>query len=461
MLKPVNQCLTFVRKGLDTQHSSWLHIAKYSRMYSILVVNNAFAVPRNRSSCNTSLLGLVLQSNSFNKKLVHGSYRMITTSAFLCQQKIRHTITTSQHLTNQKNESETKSNRMNFSQAPIMDDSLVRRAVLAKKKKSVRDIRSEDEFPSGPYGMISAPATQPERVTAFSTAERYDCSVLFGMLQKHYQILPYMADDIYRVRLTEPLSQDTTQKSNYSSQKHSNIQTSEGIMVNIADPTLAEAFFFSSGTFVTWGATDEQNELILAQVRDCEINRYSNVETEWFDYFYDFNQHGSMASDIIILGNDHPLEQAKLAYSAGLARSVKLASLEMLLEGHLNKNRGIPEILLKGRRLPVGRAAILRNLGELFSLRAHVNLNSELLDNPDFCWSSRRMEEYFDRISRSLDVRPRIAVFNKRLDYANEVAEVLRNHLHEQHSLKLEWCIIILISVEIAFECVHFLSRAA
>ncbi|OAJ40556.1 hypothetical protein BDEG_24274 [Batrachochytrium dendrobatidis JEL423] len=369
----------------------------------------------------------------------------------LRQQKIRHTITTSQHLTNQKNESETKSNRMNFSQAPIMDDSLVRRAVLAKKKKSVRDIRSEDEFPSGPYGMISAPATQPERVTAFSTAERYDCSVLFGMLQKHYQILPYMADDIYRVRLTEPLSQDTTQKSNYSSQKHSNIQTSEGIMVNIADPTLAEAFFFSSGTFVTWGATDEQNELILAQVRDCEINRYSNVETEWFDYFYDFNQ----------LRNDHPLEQAKLAYSAGLARSVKLASLEMLLEGHLNKNRGIPEILLKGRRLPVGRAAILRNLGELFSLRAHVNLNSELLDNPDFCWSSRRMEEYFDRISRSLDVRPRIAVFNKRLDYANEVAEVLRNHLHEQHSLKLEWCIIILISVEIAFECVHFLSRAA
>jgi len=68
------------------------------------------------------------------------------------------------------------------------------------------------------------------------------------------------------------------------------------------------------------------------------------------------------------------------------------------------------------------------------------------------------MEEYFERISRNLDVRARIAVFNKKLDYANELSEVLRNHMHEQHSLKLEWCIIVLIAVEICFEIVHFLK---
>jgi uncharacterized Rmd1/YagE family protein len=82
-----------------------------------------------------------------------------------------------------------------------------------------------------------------------------------------------------------------------------------------------------------------------------------------------------------------------------------------------------------------------------------------MLDLPDYCWSSAKMEECFDNISRNLDVRPRIAIFNKKLDYANEIAEVLRNHLHEEHSLKLEWCIIILISVEIAFECIHFIER--
>lgn len=142
-----------------------------------------------------------------------------------------------------------------------------------------------------------------------------------------------------------------------------------------------------------------------------------------------------------------------------MAKSVKLACLETLLDAHLDKNRHIPEVLSVGKKLPLSRAAILQNYGELFSLRGLVNLHSELLDSPDFVWSNHKMEEYFDKISKNLDVKPRIAIFNKKLDYANQVAEVLRNHLHEQHSLKLEWCVIILIAVEIAFEVLHYLER--
>jgi uncharacterized Rmd1/YagE family protein len=182
------------------------------------------------------------------------------------------------------------------------------------------------------------------------------------------------------------------------------------------------------------------------------------METEFFDYYIDISQPGGMSTDTIIIGEDLPAQQAKFVYSAGMSRSVKLAALENALEMHLSKNKHFPLILLQGKKLPVSRDDQLRNLGELFYLRAQVNLNSELLDLPDFCWSSLKMEEYFDLISKNLDVRPRIAVFNKKLDYANEVAEVIRNHLHEQHSLKLEWAIIVLISVEIAFSTLHFLQ---
>ena len=168
---------------------------------------------------------------------------------------------------------------------------------------------------------------------------------------------------------------------------------------------------------------------------------------------------GGLASDTLVIGNDLPSQQAKLAFSSGLARSVKLSCLETSLDRHLLKNRDISRYLLLGKKLPIGRDAVLRNLGELFSLRGHVNLHSELLDYPDFCWSNGQMETYFMKISKNLDMSPRIAVFNKKLDYANQLAEVLRNHLHEQHSLKLEWCIILLIAVEIAFECLHYAER--
>ena len=180
---------------------------------------------------------------------------------------------------------------------------------------------------------------------------------------------------------------------------------------------------------------------------------------EYFDYIVDLNQPGGMSSDTIIIGLPLNPEESKLAFSSGLIRSVKLASLEEQLDKHLDKNKEIPNILLRGQKLPFGYKSILKNLGELFSLRGHVNLHSELLDSPEFCWSTPKMEEYFEKISRSLDVKPRIAVFNKKLDYANELSEVLRNHFHEQHSLKLERIIIILIVIEIMFEVLHYAER--
>ena len=162
--------------------------------------------------------------------------------------------------------------------------------------------------------------------------------------------------------------------------------------------------------------------------------------------------HGGISSDgTIICGTEMSSSQSKLAFSTGLARSVKLASLEGQLDSLLHKRRHILQIFSPSkfqnqsniRRTNVGRKEILSYLGELFSIRFQVNLHSELLDSPDFCWSDYNMEECFDKISKNLDVRSRISVLNKKLDYANELVEILRNHLHEQHSLKLE-CIIIL-----------------
>lgn len=43
------------------------------------------------------------------------------------------------------------------------------------------------------------------------------------------------------------------------------------------------------------------------------------------------------------------------------------------------------------------------------------------------------------------------------IDYANELATILREHLSEKHSLTLEWMIIILITVEVAFEGLHWI----
>ena len=179
---------------------------------------------------------------------------------------------------------------------------------------------------------------------------------------------------------------------------------------------------------------------------------------------------------------EHPQKDtilAKIAFSSGLARSTKLAVLERLTESYISSTRDIPtimsrgtplphllsrphllrrlaEVLGLGSRLPFSRPFILRKTGELLSIRAQLNLYSELTDSlPDLFWDSRpslSLENYYDNMGKALDVGVRIRVLNEKLGYASEIAEVLRETLRERHDVRLEWIIILLIAVEVAFE---------
>lgn len=146
----------------------------------------------------------------------------------------------------------------------------------------------------------------------------------------------------------------------------------------------------------------------------------------------------------------------KIAFSSGLARSTKLAVLETMLSKYFESTRSIPTLLSKGSRLPFRRSFILQKTGELLSLRAQLNHYSELTDSlPDLFWDSRHdlgLEGYYDQVGKALDIGVRIRALNQKMDYAQEIAGVLRETLSEKHSTWLEWIIIVLIAVEVGFE---------
>lgn len=54
-------------------------------------------------------------------------------------------------------------------------------------------------------------------------------------------------------------------------------------------------------------------------------------------------------------------------------------------------------------------------------------------------------------VGRALDTNVRIKVLNEKMDYAQEIASVLRQQLSERHGVRLEWIIIALITVEVGF----------
>ncbi|TAQ88697.1 hypothetical protein B7494_g2982 [Chlorociboria aeruginascens] len=230
-----------------------------------------------------------------------------------------------------------------------------------------------------------------------------------------------------------------------------------------------DIFVFPSGTLVTWSLPEDvASDLATKSLLPASINPHMDqMETETLEYEVDSKRDTStVKGDVIILGtkpDPQKAEQsssvdatfAKIAFSSGLARSTKLAVLETMLSKYFESTRTIPTLLSRGSRLPFDRRFILQKTGELLELRAQLNHYSELTDSlPDLFWDSRHelgLEGYYDQVGKTLDVGVRIKTLNQKMDYAQEIASILRQTLSEKHGVHLEWIIIILIAVEVAF----------
>jgi len=52
-----------------------------------------------------------------------------------------------------------------------------------------------------------------------------------------------------------------------------------------------------------------------------------------------------------------------------------------------------------------------------------------------------------------------LQVMNEKLNLCVELVSILSSHLSDRHHIRLEWMIIILIMVEVAFEILHYIDR--
>ena len=306
-------------------------------------------------------------------------------------------------------------------------------------------------------------------MTAVCAAEGYDITKVVRQLKNLGHTL-----DPYKTQLHEQVVHVAVPvQTNPSSQE-------EAVWIT------GDLFVFPSGTVVAWGLPDSVLSMMVAKTLQAAAQHpLQKLEKEDLEFVEDPNRESSnIKGDRIILGTKLQKSQAvdeqefagtiasngedgqissrnldtvlaKIAFSSGLARSTKLAVLESLLGDYFESTKSIPAELSRGGRLPFSRKFISQKTGQLLGIRAQLNLYSELTDSlPDLFWDSRHelgLEGYYDQVGRALDINIRIKVLNEKMDYAQEIASVLRQHLSEVHGVRLEWIIIALIAVEVLF----------
>ena len=216
----------------------------------------------------------------------------------------------------------------------------------------------------------------------------------------------------------------------------------------------AHSFFFSYGCVVTWGLSEAEERERLRLLADCGCSQEPLTEHEVDDFGFAVSVEGkpSVAKDVISLGSHEVRE--KLAVSFALAQSVKLGVFERTVELTIQETRAIPERMAVDGKIRLERTAITKRIGQLFVDRASINLHSDILDHPDFFWEDDEWLSLYLKASKYLEIERRAEVLNKRLDIIKELFDMLASELHQSHSVKLEWIVIVLIAIEIFFQTV-------
>lgn len=273
-------------------------------------------------------------------------------------------------------------------------------------------------------------------------------------------------------------------------------------LVNETEPR--HMFFFEDGTTVFWNSSLEEQEIILGLLKkhqegphpsdsiidEIEILDYSRIvlnkssyigiettttyyenneqtqsfsnkhkltkengSTRFFNnhiYFSDYNDNEQEASSEQLVNSNetkHLLE--KYAFSDAIALSVKLGIWEQYLADFCEKVEYITEDLKSGKKLNLKDDSVLKLLGELFTMRNFVNLQSNFLDTPDFYWNRDNLENLYSQLYANMLISKRTKLFNERLDHCIDLMNLLKENIADNKHTRLEWIIIGLITIEV------------
>lgn len=210
-------------------------------------------------------------------------------------------------------------------------------------------------------------------------------------------------------------------------------------------PENGDVYFFSYGVMVSWGLTEAEELEVLDLLKGYEKDSLPQFEKDEYDFSYETTFR--LQRDEIVLSSRDVL--TKLAVSYGIAQSAKLTFFERTIDKTIAKTKYLPKDLASKGKIFLSRKEISKKIGELFLERSMVNLQSDVLDEPDFFWEYPEYHTLYRDIAKCLDFTTRTSVLNNRLAIMGELLTILNDALNHQHSSTLEWTIIWLIVIEV------------
>merc|ERR1712187_133152 len=149
----------------------------------------------------------------------------------------------------------------------------------------------------------------------------------------------------------------------------------------------------------------------------------------------------------------------RLAMAFALAQSVRLGSLEMQIDRWIIGTRDLPHEMASTGHVHLSSNQVTRLIGELFCLPHEVNLETDILDTPEFFWNYGEYEPLYKDCREHLDIDQRVSVLNQRFECLQDLFDALETELHERQETYLTYAIIVLCALEAVAMALRLYTR--
>ncbi len=131
------------------------------------------------------------------------------------------------------------------------------------------------------------------------------------------------------------------------------------------------------------------------------------------------------------------------------AQSVALDRYEDEINQRLDELGKVVENLKTSGRTHFNQENLLKQVGNVLSVKQNAVSSLSLFDKPDETWEREEIEKLYDRLRSEYELRDRFDILNEKINFLSENNTTLLNFIASQKSNFLEIVIIVLIVIEL------------
>ena len=206
---------------------------------------------------------------------------------------------------------------------------------------------------------------------------------------------------------------------------------------------------FRYGVAVLFNVATERRAEVLAELEPTITGKFAEPEIEHTHLVLDRGRPEGPHGPAINLAS---LSVGRLqAVAEIMAKSVVLAHYEQELAAVFEVIEPLASEMGRAGKLSTRSAGLIKHIGKTLTIQHSMVGRVEVPEKPDFLWENPELDRLYLRLEDEFELRERHLALERKLSLIANTAETLLELLQARRTLRVEWYIVGLIGVEIAF----------